>query len=239
MKILHLYDNLMNLYGDYANLTELKKLLEHNGEQVEIERRRPGDAVDFGAYGFVYIGSGTERNLRVALEDMRRLKDGFAAYVESGRPALLTGNSFEMLGKQLCDSSGREVRGLGLFDFETTEQSQTRLVGDVIYECGFLDSPVVGFVNKCSEIAGIKEPMFTVKMGLGDREGVSVEGLRRKNLFCTHLTGPALVKNPQLLCYIAELLLGRTPDDGRLEYEKKGYEVTLSELTKRMQNASA
>ena len=230
MKILHLYHDLMNLYGDYANLTALRKLAESNGEAVEICRLSVGDEVDFDSYDFVYIGSGTERNMKVALEDMRRLKDGFEAYVENGGVALLTGNSFEMLGGRITDCGGKEYEGLGMFGFTVTEQNKTRLVGDAVYECEFLDSPLVGFVNKCSEIRGIDEPMFSVKMGLGNAEGEAGEGIRMNNLFCTHLTGPAMVKNPHLLGYIAGLIVGRELDDSAMAYEKKGYEVTLREL---------
>ena len=107
-------------------------------------------------------------------------------------------------------------------------------MGDVVFDCAFLSAPVVGFINKCSEIKVIDEPMFTVRMGLGNSKGDKGEGVRLNNLFCTHVTGPVLVKNPHFLSYIAELLLGRAPDDSCLEYEKKGYAVTLSELSKRI-----
>ena len=230
MKILHLYHDLMNLYGDYANITALRKLAESNSEEVEIDRLSIGDEVDFGSYDLVYIGSGTEKNLKVALEDMRRLYSGFESYVNGGGVALLTGNSFEMLGRSVVDCGGREYEGLGMFGFTVTEQNKTRLVGDAVYDCGFLDRPLVGFINKCSEIRGIDEPMFTARMGLGNADGEAGEGVRKNNLFCTHLTGPALIKNPHLLSFIAELIFGREPDDSALEYEKKGYEVTLREL---------
>lgn len=231
MKILHLYHDLMNLYGDYANITALRKIAESNSEQVDIDRLSVGDEVSFGDYDFVYIGSGTERNMKVALEDMRRLYGGFEEYVRSGGAALLTGNSFEMLGKSVTDRDGRVYEGLGMFAFSVTEQDKTRLVGDSVYECDFLDRPLVGFVNKCSEIRGVSEPMFSVRMGLTNADGEAGEGVRLNNLFCTHLTGPALVKNPHLLRYVAGLILDREIDDSAMVYEKRGYEVTLKELT--------
>ena len=60
------------------------------------------------------------------------------------------------------------------------------------------------------------------------------EGVRSNNLFGTHLTGPALMKNPHFLEYVAELILGRKPETAYLVHEKAGYEITLTELTKRM-----
>ena len=235
MKILHLYHDLMNLYGDYANITALTKLLSANGITAKTDRLSIGDEVDFDSYDFIFIGSGTERNLRVMLNDLRRHSAALTKYIGSEKVMLMTGNSFEALGKTLTDSAGNTVEGLGLFDFDTVEQNKERLVGDIVFDCGFLSSPVVGFVNKCSEINGINEPMFTVRMGLGNRRGDSGEGIRMNNLFCTHVTGPVLVKNPHFLLSIAGLICSKSLSDDALEYEKKGYAVTLSELKKRME----
>ena len=234
MKILHLYHDIMNLYGDYANLVAMKKLAEHNGVDVTIDRCSIGDEVSLRDYDFIYIGSGTERNMKVVLGDFQRFKDELETVIDDGRVILLTGNAFEMLGRRITDAEGKAYEGLDIFDFETTEQNKTRLVGDVVFDCGFLDSPVVGFINKCSEICGITDPLFTVRMGLGNAEGDKGEGVRRNNLFCTHVTGPVLVKNPHLLTYLYTLICGDQPDDGCLSFEKKGYAVTLRELQKRI-----
>ena len=101
MKILHLYHDLMNLYGDYANVSAMRRMLEKSGESVT-------------DYDFIFIGSGTERNLRVALEDFRQYKDELTACADSGKALLFTGNSFEMLGKTLTDCKGNTVDGLGM-----------------------------------------------------------------------------------------------------------------------------
>ena len=39
MKILHLYPQLMNLYGEYGNVAVLKKHLEDQGEEAEVVRK--------------------------------------------------------------------------------------------------------------------------------------------------------------------------------------------------------
>ena len=234
MKILHLYSDIMNLYGDYANITAIMKFCALIGEACTVDRRSIGDEVKLCDYDFIYVGSGTERNMKVTLSDLRRLKDDLCAYVDSGSVALFTGNAFEMLGKSITDADGETYEGLGLFDFTVTEQKKTRLVGDAIFDAPFLDSPLVGFINKCSEIRGIADPLFTVRMGLSNAEGESGEGVRRNNLFCTHLTGPVLVKNPHMLGYILSLILAQPVDTAALTYEHRGYKVTLRELSKRI-----
>lgn len=235
MKILHLYDDIMNLYGDYANITAVMKLCGVIGEESAVSRCSVGDIVNLSDYDFIYVGSGTERNMKVALEDLRRMKKELSAYVRSGKTALFTGNAFEMLGKSITDADGKVYEGLGLFDFTVTEQKKTRLVSDEICDAPFLDKPLVGFINKCSEIRGITEPLFTVRMGLGNAEGENGEGVRKKNLFCTHLTGPVLIKNPHMLAYVVSQILGREVDASALTHENLGYEVTLRKLSKLME----
>ena len=217
MKILHYYHDLMNLYGDYANVSAMRRILEKSGESVTVDRRSLGDNVDFSDYDFIYIGSGTERNQRVALADLHRHADALRQYIADGRPALLTGNSFEMLGRTITDAAGNKHKGLGVFDFTVTEHAE----------------PLVGFVNKCSEIRGADPTLFNVKMGLGNFEGDKREGVRVQNCYGTHLTGPVLIKNPHFLAFLAEKLLGRAPETGYLTYEKAGFAVTLSELSRR------
>lgn len=234
MKLLHLYHDIMNLYGDYANVSALCRCLEKSGEPAELDRLSLNDTADFSRYDFIFIGSGTENNQKLVLGDFRKYSDSLKNYIESGKCALFTGNSFEMLGKTITDSRGKSCDGMGFLPFTVSEQNKTRDTADVIFEADFLKTPLVGFVNKCSEINGNESPVFNVKMGLGDRKNSRGEGVRINNLFGTHLTGPALIKNPHFLEYIAELVLGRKPETDYLKFEKAGYEITLRELTKRM-----
>ena len=232
MKILHYYHDIMNLYGDYANVLALQDMLTRAGEEVVIEKKTIGDSVQLSDYAFVYIGSGTERNQKVVLEDLRLHSDELRDYIESGKPVLMTGNSFEMLGKTLTDCSGKTYQGLGLMNFTTTEQNKTRNTADAIFSADFLERPLVGFINKCSTISGVAAPLFTVKMGLGNQADDQHEGVRMKNLFGTHLTGPVLMKNPEFLTYIISLLTENVPEVNPLQ--QNGYEITLKELTIRM-----
>ena len=237
MKLLHLYHDIMNLYGDYANIVAMESLLKKSGHDVEVCKRSLGDDVKLSDYDFIYIGSGTERNQKVVLKDIMRFGDDLRKCIDSGKVILMTGNSFEMLGKSVTDSSGKVFEGLGIFPFTAVEQNKTRQTGDAIFTMEGSDKKLVGFINKCSSISGIEAPLFGVEMGLPDNDNVSTEGIRKNNFFGTHLTGPVLMKNPYFLIYMASLIPGA--DSSRfsadlLPHETAGYEVTLSELTKRI-----
>ena len=232
MKILHLYHDLMNLYGDYANISALCRILEKNGVDFTLDKRTLGDELRLSDYDFIYVGSGSEENQKLALSHLAEYKTDLTSYIESGRFALFTGNSFEMLGEGINGFLG-EFKGLGIFPFKTTEQNKTRDTADAIFEADFLKKPLVGFVNKCSEIEGNNSPLFTVKRGLADNTAVKTEGVLQKGFYGTHLTGPVLVKNPHFLKFLAEKLAGKELDDSAFFYEKTGYAITLQKLEER------
>lgn len=236
MKILHLYHDIMNLYGDYANIRALERIFRISSVECTIDRISFGENAILNDYDMIYIGSGTERNQKVVLEDIRKYRVSLKEFIDNGKTVLMTGNSFEMLGKSITDADGNGYEGLGIFDFTTTEQNKVRNTADAIFTAEFSDKPLVGFINKCSEIDGITAPLFDVKMGLGNKKDDTKEGIRVNNFFGTHLTGPVLIKNPYFLIYIAGIIVG---DESKivtnsLGFEKSGYEVTLSELNKRI-----
>lgn len=258
MKILHLYHDIMNLYGEYANVSALERMLEKSGVKFTTDRLTLFDNADLGDYDFIYIGSGTEKNQKLVLQDFKKYKDFLVEYINSGKVILMTGNSLEMLGKTITDSDGKVYDGLGIYDFTVTEQNKRRVTGDIVYTSDILTKPIVGFVNKCSEIKCdyndyhngtraipsednkfLEKPLFTVKYGLGNCEGSKEEGLRNHNLFATHVTGPIMIKNPHFLEYIALQISKNTdgfkPCTDYLDYERAGYEITLGELTKRFE----
>ena len=111
MKILHLYHYIMNLYGEYANVAALKRMLENNKIPCSVETASVGDKLELLEYDFIYVGSGTESNQKYILEHLKKYKEQLKAYVDAGRFLLMTGNSFEVLGKNIKDAKGRDHKG--------------------------------------------------------------------------------------------------------------------------------
>lgn len=243
MKILYLYHDLMNLYGDNGNVRAMQRHLTDQGFDVEVEKRSVGDDLDLSEYAFIYCGSGAEKNRNVALLQLMQFREGLREVVESGAVALFTGNSLEMLGERIESTDGNTYEALGLLPFHVKEHSDKRYTGDAVFECDELESPMVGFVNKCSELLGIsmEHALFRVKMGMGNDEKSDREGIRIHNLFGTYLTGPVCVKNPHFMEYLIKLIGQRERSgfiytDRNSEYEKKSYKVTLDALQERMRS---
>lgn len=240
LKLLHLYHNLMNLYGEYGNIKALIRHLEDQGAQVELTESDSADGLCFTDYDFIYIGSGTEKNQKKALNDLLFNKESFLSAANGGTVMLLTGNSFELLGQSVTDAHGKKYSALGFADFTSAEQNKKRLTGDCICTCDFLSRPLVGFINKCSEIKGISSPLFTVKMGLTNTEGEQTEGFHKNNVYGTHLIGPVLVKNPHFMDEMVRLICGKKDKafhfkKAEYKYESRAYEVTLRELQARLE----
>lgn len=239
LKILHLYPELMSLYGEYANIAVLRRHLEDLGVSVTVESVSCEDIPDFDHADFIYMGAGTERSLKSALLGLTHHADKLKAAVNAGTPLLFTGSAMTALGTCVTDATGREWPALGLADF-TTMESDKRNPHDVIAETGLFAEKVVGFMNKCSTTTGISTPLFSsLSMGFGNEKKGGCEGYMSGNVFATHITGPILAKNPPLLRHFISLLFARKgwtlPENlPTYPYEEGSYTVTLRELSARL-----
>lgn len=239
LTLLHLYPDLMGLYGEYANLSILKRHLEALGVAVTVQTVEPEDKPDFASADFIYMGAGTERSQKAAITALLPYQEELKAALDRGAVALFTGSAMELIGASVTDAQGKVWPCLALARY-TTVETDKRSPGDVIATPTLWDTPAVGFMNKCSVTSGVDSPLFSaLPMGFGnDREG-GCEGYVDGSLFATHLTGPALVKNPDLLDLILLRLFAakgwKLPQAlPVLPYEREAYDVTLKELMARL-----
>lgn len=239
VKIVHLYPDCMSLYGEYANVVMLRRHLEALGVAVTVEQVMLDDAPDFGEADFIYLGAGTERTQKAAMLALKDHAPGLSAALERGAVALFTGNAMEMLGESVTDVRGDRWPGLGLADF-TTVETDKRDPEDVIALTGLWETPVVGFMNKCSLTSGVRSPLFdSLRLGFGNDTAGGAEGYVEGNLFATHITGPVLVKNPDFVYYLLNRIFENhgweKPEKWpELPYQRAAYEVTLRELSQRV-----
>lgn len=233
IRVLHLYYDIMNLYGEYGNIAILENRIKEQGFNVIVDKKTIGDSININDYDCIYIGSGTEKNQAVVLDDLKKYAESIKDYIESSKFFLATGNSYEMFGKNID-----EKEALGIFDFEVT-RTKDRITSDIIYKSEFLQNEVVGFVNKMSNIVHNLNPLFEVVFGIGENEKNDTEGVKYKNFYGTYISGPILVRNPEFLNYLVKEICSNKETTHKIkeiphENEQKGYELVLSELKKRM-----
>ena len=227
MKILHLYPNLMNLYGDYGNISILVKHLKDQGVHVQLDTKEIEDLINFEKYDLIYMGSGTEKNQLIALNDLMKYQYQINKYINNDKIMLLTGNAMELLGKSINDTPALEI-----LDF-TVEVTDKRYTGDVILHNDEIGD-VVGFINKSSIINGGEEyRLFDYVFKDNNLIDNSYEGYRYHNVFGSHVIGPMLVKNPNYLEYLIRLIVKDNFKKIAYPYEDAAYTKTLSELKKR------
>lgn len=231
INILHLYYDILNLYGEYGNVVIMKKHLEDQGFKVNVDKKTIGDNLEFSKYNFIYMGCGTEKNLDFVLKDISKYAEQINIVIENKIVFLATGNSFEMFGQKI-DSE----EGLGIFDYETI-RLKDRVTSDVIYT---LDDSykIVGFVNKMTEIYHNSNPLFKVEYGIGENKQNDFEGVKYLNFYGTHVIGPLLAKNPELLKLLVIRIAKSVNKDFEYKeidypYEEASYKTTLKELEKR------
>jgi len=235
IKILHMYHDLMNLYGDWANIAVLECEFITRGYEVVLDKKSVGDTIDFDVYDFIYIGSGTERSQLACMRDLKQYKDSLFEQINAGTPVLATGNSHEIFGKSITDPDGIRHEMLGLLEFETVQFS-TRVTGDCICTTSFIPDKLIGFINRAggSQQGDVERP-FSVTPGEGASFTACSEGIKHKNFLGTYMTGPILVRNPPLLKYFSGIILsGETGDNKNtheaLLYMEKAYEAALGAM---------
>lgn len=236
VKILHLFNNLMNLYGETGNIKILERRLKAGHIAFKTVKAMPKDVIDWD-FDFVYIGSGTEKSMLASLKEAQNFTDGFNKLIfEKNAVVLLTGNSMSLFGKKIVKENGEEIEGLSILDIKTYETYNTPTMQDCVFDCKLTNSKIVGFINRATKIISNEKPLFKVIKGVGNLPDDKFEGVQKNNLFATHLIGPILAKNPDFLELIVKKLADKTKE---FEYSamkfddmQKAYEVTLEELLK-------
>ena len=238
IQLLHLYPDLMNLYGEYANVAALRRSLERQDAEVVVRTGTLYEDIDFSGADFLYMGAGTESAQLTALEDLRRYETAVRAALERGAVVLATGNAMELFGRSITGPDGTEHAGLDLFPFRTAVSDTERMQGDCLAVGAATGQVAVGFVNKASQTTDVARPLFRMEHGPGNSAAAAEDGVWEGSFYGTHLIGPLLMKNPHINAYFTELLCRRAglpyqPQD--CPHEQRAYEVTLHALQERFQ----
>ena len=239
LNILHLYPDSMNLYGEYANLAILRRHLEAMGVTVTVTNNTCEDIPNFSTADMIYMGAGTERSQKSVLMGLVHHAEELRAAIDRGAVVLFTGNAMETLGASVTDAKGHVWPALGLADF-TTAETDKRNPEDVVAATTLWNTPLVGFMNKCSTTSGITTPLFEkLPLGFGNDSKNGAEGYVSGNVFATHITGPVLVKNPDFLDLIIRRIFAHKgwelPEKlPTFPHEREAYAVTLQELQARI-----
>ena len=205
LRVLHLYPELLNLYGDSGNILVLRRRLEWRGLRCEVEEVHMGERARTADVDLVFIGGGSDREQRIVCDELRSQRQELVSFVEDGGCLLAVCGGYQLLGHSYLMGE-EEVRGLSLVDLYT-DRDDPRLIGNIVVESRISPQPIVGYENHGGRThlgAGV-EALGRVLYGHGNDGRSGEEGCLYRNVVGTYVHGPLLPKNPG----VADWLIAR------------------------------
>lgn len=228
MKIEVLYPEICCLFGDKANMRYFEMCLpkaEFIKTPVSEMPRFLTEDVDM-----VYFGSCSESNQERILNRLKGHEARINELIEKGVIFLMTGNTFEIMGKYIEKPDGEKIEGLGIFDFYAKRTIPKRY--NSLFLGKFGEMEIVGYTSRfshCYDIAE-KDNFLNVTKGYGSTVDAKTEGIRRNNLFGTYLLGPFLIQNPMFTAFLMKKLGCEEPELAFKDDIVKAYEVRLAQF---------
>ena len=214
LKILYLYPDILELYGDFGNIQVLRYRLEKRGIKATIDSYSIGDnPPNFNKYDIVFAGGGADQEQSILAEDLLKYKENIKEAINNGVFFLLICGAYQLFGKYYKGVEGNIIPGLEVFDYytEAINDRKKRCIGNIIIEANLngKTTKVIGFENHGGQTFDILKPFGKVLFGNGNKFGDTQEGYFEKNVIATYLHGPLLSKNPKLADYIIKYCLDR------------------------------
>jgi CobQ-like glutamine amidotransferase family enzyme len=222
VRIVHLFPDLLNVYGDAGNVRTIVVRSEARGFAVELSAVR-ANAQSVPPADVLLIGGGQDREQIAVARELERLGPEIRNRIRDGASLLAVCGGYQGLGWSYEAATGT-IDGPGILDLRTVAGSD-RLVGPVVAtptsapEAWRSDRKVIGFENHAGRtLLGDGARAFAqVEIGHGNNgydgtEGYlalpgdgGLGGLR----IGTYLHGPFLPRNPHIADALISFGLGR------------------------------
>ena len=217
LRIMSLYPNEMNIYGDHGNLLTLQRRCEWHGIKTEYVQHEPGKKID-NKVDIILGGGGQDSGQGKIQDDLLKNADTLRTMAKNGTPMLVICGLYQLFGHYFETNAGHHIDGIGIFD-AWTKAGPSRLIGNTITEISLpyrsTTNPtadqkfeLVGYENHSglTYLNKGQRPFGKVIKGAGNNGSDGTEGARSNNVFGSYLHGPILPKNPYLtdeLIYLA------------------------------------
>ncbi|HEY8477704.1 MAG TPA: glutamine amidotransferase [Chloroflexota bacterium] len=230
--VVHLYPQLMSIYGDRGNILALVRRCQWRGIEVEVAGVEVGERLQPGSFDLLFIGGGQDREQSVVGRDLVEVQaEPLAEAVAGGAVVLAVCGGYQLLGKYFRTRTGEEIPGTGLFDAWTVAGDR-RHIGNVVVRCAVdgQERDLVGFENHSGRtyLGPGCRPLGRVVVGAGNNGEDGTEGAVFANAYGTYLHGSLLPKNP----WFADLLIAKALA------RRYGSEVELPPLDDHLETAA-
>jgi CobQ-like glutamine amidotransferase family enzyme len=207
LRLVHLYPDLMSVYGDRGNVLTLVRRAEWRGIEVSVSELSIGDRLDAREADLIFFGGGQDLEQAVVSPDFLQQKgEAVCEAVYEGAAVLSVCGGYQLLGKSYTTVDGQELPGAGLFDVRSVPGPK-RYIGNVLVETdlGGVTRTLVGFENHSGRTylgSGVG-PLGRAIVGAGNNGEDQTEGAVHQGAIGCYLHGSLLPKNP----WFADLLL--------------------------------
>ncbi len=244
LKVLWMYHDLMDLYGDKGNIQVLKTRCEKRGIDLTVDTCTIGEIRTISDYDIFFLGGGADREQNLIYEDLLLRREGIEEAMKSGTAFLLICGGYQMFGKYYRDQDGNTVPCLSFFDYYTVASDRDhRCIGNIAVEVN-MDGEhflAVGFENHGGQTENVSFPFGSVRYGHGNTFNGKFEGFLNDQVLATYMHGPLLPKNPMIADLVVRRGLRRNYGDVSLDplddtLETKARTVMLERLGVSLEN---
>lgn len=200
-----LFPEIGNLYGDLQNVEYFKRSVA-DVKVVETSLKDKPYFADHDDFGFVYMGTMTERSQELALNALRPYKDRLVELINNNKVFLITGNALELFGEYIECDDGSKIECLGIFKTHAVRRMLSRYNSLYVGKLACDDTmDIVGFKSQFTHSYGEHEALFNTVRGDGLSPEEKGEGIRKNNFLGTYIIGPLLILNPPFTEYLGKL----------------------------------
>jgi lipid II isoglutaminyl synthase (glutamine-hydrolysing) len=202
LRLVHLYPDLMSVYGDRGNVLALMRRAAWRDIDLEVSELTVGDRLDPEEADLIFFGGGQDREQEVVSPDFLQQKaQAVREAVDLGAALLSVCGGYQLLGQTYTTVDGQELPGAGLFDVRSVPGPK-RHIGNVLVETD-LDGQqrtLVGFENHSGRtyLGPSTRPLGRTVVGAGNNGEDHTEGAVYKDAIGCYLHGSLLPKNPWL-----------------------------------------
>lgn len=201
LKILWMYHDLMDLYGDKGNIETLRYRASKRGINVVVDTCTLQEKGNIEDYDIFFLGGGADKEQTLIYKDLLARKESILKAKESGTAFLLICGGYQLFGQYYLDQDGQKIDGLGIYDYYTESSDRDhRCIGNIVVKTNIHDKEVtvVGFENHGGQTKAVSNPFGKVLVGHGNTYKGEYEGYMDAQTIATYMHGPLLPKNPEI-----------------------------------------
>ena len=201
LKILWMYHDLMDLYGDKGTIETLRYRASKRGINVIVDTCTLQEERNIEDYDIFFLGGGADKEQTLVYKDLLERKKSILKAKESGTAFLLICGGYQLFGQYYLDQDGQKIDGLGIYDYYTESSDRDhRCIGNIVVETNIHDKKVtvVGFENHGGQTKEVSNPFGKVLVGHGNTFDSGFEGYMDTQTIATYMHGPLLPKNPDI-----------------------------------------